>query len=88
MNMLVSIAEPILAMGIGNGKLRLFVERSVLFVFFIKRRARNRGVEHELMKIRVMTHRVINHLIDIVRAVVFEPNNRGAKNTNPQATSA
>jgi hypothetical protein len=50
-------------------------QRIVLPVDVIKGGARNRGVEHELVKIRVVADGVCDDLVDIFGRVVLQPDN-------------
>ena len=68
-----------LAVNVGE----IHVQQSVLALhLFVERRARQRSVEHELMEVRLMFHGVFNLVFDVLRRMVFHPNNRRTQHAN------
>ena len=79
----VAVVEAVLAVGIGGGELRFGKQRPVLAVPLMERRARVRGVEHELVKVGVVAHGVVDDSGHVLGRVVFQPDDGRAQDADP-----
>jgi len=74
MNMGMTKIEAVLTMGIRHGKDRFRQECAVFPMLIKKRGSWNRGIQHELVKYRIMTDGFLDYLAEVFGGVIFHSN--------------
>ena len=74
--------ESILSVGVGMREFGRIDERFLRFVLFIQRRAGIGGIKHELVKIGLVTDRMVNNLTHVFRPVMFHADDGRSEHAN------
>jgi hypothetical protein len=79
----VSEVELELSVDVGGGALARVQQRPPRPELLVQRRAGDGGVEHELVKVRVVADGVVDDLIDVLGRVLLQPDDGRAEHADP-----